>query len=158
MCRCLSVSRSGFYAWRTRKPSARATENAALTEEIKEVFQTSRYKYGSPRVYDELVDRGHEINIKRVARIMCEEGLVGRQKRKFVKTTDSDHGDPIADNLLQREFDVDKPDVAWVGDGVAPIWWTGLVATQQSIHIRLGRRSQGRNGDVCRCSNFRCSW
>ena len=116
MCRCLSVSRSGFYAWLTRKPSALATENAALTEEIKEVFETSRRKYGSPRVYDELVDRGHEINIKRVARIMREEGLVGRQKRKFVKTTDSDHDNPIADNLLQREFEVDKPDVVWVGD------------------------------------------
>lgn len=116
MCRCLSVSRSGFYAWLTRKPSARATENAALTEEIKEVFKTSRCKYGSPRVYDELVDRGHEINIKRVARIMREEGLVGREKRRFVKTTDSDHGNPVADNLLQREFEVDKPDVAWVGD------------------------------------------
>ena len=121
MCRCMSVSPSGLYAWRKAEPSQRAKKNAALTEEIKEVYEESRNTYGSPRVHAELVERGHEVGRNRVARLMAEEGLVARRKPKFRKTTDSDHDDPIAPNVLDRNFEVEAPDQAWVAD-ITYIW------------------------------------
>ncbi len=121
MCRCMNVSPSGYYKSRVIEPSSRAVENAALLEEIKDVHKESRKSYGSPRVHAELVARGFEVNKKRIERLMAEEGLVGRRKPKFVKTTDSDHDDPIAPNLLDREFEVEKPDIAWVAD-ITYVW------------------------------------
>lgn len=121
MCRCMNVSSSGYYKSHANEPSSRAVENAALLEEIKDVHKESRKSYGSPRVHAELVARGFEVNKKRIERLMAEEGLVGRRKPKFVKTTDSDHDDPIAPNLLAREFEVEKPDIAWVAD-ITYVW------------------------------------
>ncbi len=121
MCECLDVSTSGYYAWRKRGPSRRAQENAALSELILQVFEGSRGTYGSPRVHAELVERGHDIDVKRVARLMAEMGLVARKKPKFRKTTDSDHNLPVAANVLDRDFEVDQPDRVWVGD-ITYIW------------------------------------
>lgn len=121
MCRCLDVSRAGYYAWCRRGPSVRAQENAALADAIKDVHKASRGTYGSPRVHAELVELGHEINVKRVARIMAEQGLRGRRKPKFCKTTDSNHDLPVAANVLDRNFEVDEPDRVWVGD-ITYIW------------------------------------
>ena len=116
MCECMNVSRSGYYKFLKSEPSVRSQENNALVDEIKDVHKESRKTYGSPRVHQELVARGFEVNKKRVARLMAKEGIVGRRKPKFRKTTDSNHDDPIAPNLLNREFEVDKPDTAWVAD------------------------------------------
>jgi putative transposase len=121
MCRSLDVRRSGYYAWRRREPSRRARENAALSEAIREIFEDSRRTYGSPRVHAELVGRGHQIDVKRVARLMSEMGLAARRKPKFRKTTDSDHDLPVASNVLDREFEVDEPDRVWVGD-ITYVW------------------------------------
>ena len=121
MCRCMDVSRSGFHAWSTAEPSQRAKANAKLTEEIRVVYEESRKTYGSPRVHAELVENGHEVGRNRVARLMAEEGLVARRKPKFRKTTDSDHDDPIAPNVLARNFETDAPDQAWVAD-ITYIW------------------------------------
>lgn len=121
MCRCLDVSRAGYYAWRGRGPSPRAQENAALADAIKEIHTASRGTYGSPRVHAELVELGHELDVKRVARIMAEQGLRGRRKPKFCKTTDSNHDPPVAANVLDRNFEVDEPDRAWVGD-ITYVW------------------------------------
>lgn len=121
MCKCMSVSPSGFYAWRKSEPSQRAKENAVLTEEIKNVFEDSRKTYGSPRVHAELVEQGFDVGRKRVARLMAEAGLLARRKPKFRKTTDSDHDDPIAPNVLNRKFETDAPDMAWVAD-ITYIW------------------------------------
>ena len=121
MCECMNVSRAGYYKFLKCEPSVRSQENEALVEEIKAVHKESRKSYGSPRVHAELVARGFEVNKKRIARLMAEEGIVGRRKGRFKNTTDSNHDDPIAPNLLNREFEVERPDTAWVAD-VTYVW------------------------------------
>ncbi|MCY1066671.1 IS3 family transposase [Nannocystis sp. RBIL2] len=121
MCESLEVSRSGYYAWKTREPSARAQENAALAQEVAEIHAASRRTYGSPRVRSELRGRGRKVSRKRVARIMREEGIQGRRRPKFTRTTDSNHRLPVADNVLDRNFTASKPDKAWVAD-ITYVW------------------------------------
>ncbi len=123
LCRVLEVSRSGYYAWRARKPSARALEDEQLRPKVVEAFATGRGTYGSPRVRDELVDQGVRIGRKRVARLMRELGLRGVCPRKFRVTTDSDHDHPIAENLLDRNFEASKPNEKWTTD--ITYVWTG---------------------------------
>jgi len=123
LCRVLGVSRSGYYAWRARKPSARALEDERLRPKVVEAFASGRGTYGSPRVRDELVDQGLEIGRKRVARLMREMGLRGVSPRKFRVTTDSDHDHPIAKNLLDRNFEASKPNEKWTTD--ITYVWTG---------------------------------
>jgi putative transposase len=124
-CDVLGVSRSGYYAWKGRPEAERATEDAALVVEIKAAHKTGRGAYGSPRVHRELRAKGRRVGRKRVERLMRREGIAGRKKRRFRKTTDSNHPDPIAPNVLERHFDVELPDIAWVTD-VTYVWtWEG---------------------------------
>ncbi len=116
MCRCSGVSASGFYAWRKRGPSAHAKRDDELRKKIRSIHAESRKTYGSPRVHAELRESGFEVGRKRVARLMAEEGIVGRRKRAFKKTTNSRHESPIATNVLNRNFEVDAPDKTWVAD------------------------------------------
>jgi len=116
MCSVLDVSRSGYYAWRGRSPSARARRDRELTAEIRSIHERSKQRYGSPRIREELVANETEVGRKRVARLMHEEGLSARAKRRFVKTTDSKHDLPIAPNLLKRNFFSSAPNKVWVGD------------------------------------------
>ena len=116
LCRVLEVSRSGYYAWRARKPSARDLEDERLRPKIAEAFKTGRGTYGSPRVRAELVDQGFEIGRKRVARLMRELGLQGVSPRKFRVTTNSDHDHPIAANVLDRDFEASGPNEKWATD------------------------------------------
>ncbi len=121
LCRVLRVSRSGYYAWRVRKPSARDLEDERLRPKVVEAFKTGRGTYGSPRVRDELVDQGFEIGRKRVARLMREMGLQGVSPRKFRVTTNSDHDHPIAENVLDRNFEASGPNEKWATD-ITYIW------------------------------------
>ena len=121
MCRCLEVSPSGYYASRRSEPSKRALENVALTKEIEKVHKESRKTYGSPRVHAELRAKGHKVGRNRIARLMAAKGIVGRRKPRFRKTTDSNHKDPIAPNILNRDFETDAPDKAWVAD-ITYVW------------------------------------
>ena len=116
MCRVLGVSASGFYARRKRPPSARSVSDAALTERIREVHKTSRQTYGSPRVHAELRAQGESVCLNRIARLMRRNDISARNRKRFVRTTDSDHNDPIAPNELNREFQTEEPNRAWVGD------------------------------------------
>jgi putative transposase len=116
MCSCLSVSRSGYYAWRGRGPSARSQEDESLKVKISASHRASRGTYGSPRIRRDLMDDGEPVARKRVDRLMRELEIEGVQKRGFRATTDSRHGLPVAPNLLMREFDVDAPNTAWVTD------------------------------------------
>ncbi len=123
LCRVLEVSRSGYYAWCARKPSARDLGDERLRPKVVEAFKIGRGTYGSPRVRDELVDQGFEIGRKRVARLMRELGLQGDSPRKFRVTTDSDHVHPIAANVLDRDFEASGPNEKWATD--ITYVWTG---------------------------------
>jgi putative transposase len=116
ICRCLAVSRSGYYAWRKRAPSVRAQQDARLRAEIAASHSASRRTYGSPRILRDLREEGHRVSRKRVARLMRELGLEGRRKRRFRATTDSRHRFPVAPNVLMRDFDVEVPNTAWATD------------------------------------------
>ena len=116
ICRCLAVSRSGYYAWRKRLPSVRVQQDARLRVEIAASHTASRRTYGSPRILRDLREGGHHVSRKRVARLMRDLGLEGRRKRRYRATTDSRHRFPVAPNVLMREFDVETPNTAWVTD------------------------------------------
>jgi putative transposase len=121
MCRALGVSTSGYYAWRTREPSEQTKENEQLATKIAEVHEASRGTYGSPRVHAELVAQGFEVGRNRIERIMREQGILGRCKPRFRRTTDSNHKLPVANNVLDRVFTADQPDQRWVAD-ITYIW------------------------------------
>jgi transposase InsO family protein len=103
MCRRLQVSMSGFYAWCRRPESHRAREDRRLAVLAREAHERGRRAYGSPRVHAELQAQGIAISRKRVIRLMQAAGLRGKTRRKWVKTTDSTHGLPVAPNLLARD-------------------------------------------------------
>lgn len=121
LCRVLGVSRSGFYAWEDRGPSAREVEDEKLAVAVTAAHKAGREAYGSPRVYKELKASGIAVGRKRVARLMRRLGLKGRRRRRFKATTDSKHNLPIAENVLDRKFEVDAPNVAWVTD-ITYVW------------------------------------
>lgn len=131
LCKVLEVSRSGYYAWEQRVPSARSLEDAKLRVHIAAIHERSRGLYGTPRVHAELRASGFRVSRKRVARLMSELGLESRRKRRFKATTDSKHTLPVAENVLDRQFDVDAPNVAWVTD-ITYVWtsegWLYLAA------------------------------
>jgi len=116
MCRSLGVSKSGFYAWASRPESERSKENKQLVAEIERVHLTSRQTYGSPRVHVELQEEGFKVGRNRIARLMRNRGIRARGRRRYKKTTDSDHDLRVAPNVLDRNFLVHAPNNAWVGD------------------------------------------
>jgi transposase InsO family protein len=131
LCEVLNVSRSGYYAWKGRPPSARTLADAQLVVEIKAAYKVGRGGYGSPRVQRELRRRNKHVGQKRVERLMRREGIRAVRRRKFRVTTDSKHVHPIAPNVLNREFTVELPNTAWVTD-VTYVWthqgWLYLAA------------------------------
>ena len=116
MCSVLRVSRSGFYAWRGRPESARSRQDRRLKVEIRAYYRASRCKYGSPMICRDLHEAGIRVSPKRVARLMREDGINSRKRRRFVLTTDSAHGEAVAPNVLDRAFQVASLDTVWVGD------------------------------------------
>ncbi|HEY7417512.1 MAG TPA: IS3 family transposase, partial [Ktedonobacteraceae bacterium] len=119
MCHALSVSVSGYYAWCKREPCRRTREDHVLGEQIEQIFSANRGVYGSPRIHVELRDQGRYCSRKRVARLMQERGISARRKRRRVKTTDSYHSNPVAPNLLNRDFTASSPNSKWVTDMTA---------------------------------------
>ena len=116
LCRTLEVGSSGFYAWLNRPESPRKQETRRLLMAIKVIHQKSRRNYGSPRIHAELNENGYACSRHRVSRLMRQHGIVSKHKRKFRVTTNSAHSYPIAENLLQRQFDVSGPGQCWVSD------------------------------------------
>ena len=121
MCRVLRVSTSGFYRWKALPVSKRKARNTALRAKVREAFEASRRTYGSPRVRAELQADGVIVSEKTVAKIMREDCLVARAKKRFRATTDSKHSDPIAPNVVDRNFVTDEKNDTWVTD-VTCIW------------------------------------
>ena len=116
MCETLEVSPSGYYAWRNRPECRRKREDRRLVLEIKAIHMENRGAYGSPRIHAELKARQMRHGKKRVARLMRENGIRAKQKKKFRATTDSNHTYPVAPNLLLRNFEADMPDRKWLAD------------------------------------------
>ncbi|EPX62663.1 Mobile element protein [Cystobacter fuscus DSM 2262] len=116
MCQQLGVSRSGYYAWQGRPESARQVSDRALAKEVTQVHHDSRRTYGSPRVHAELRARGQRVSRKRVVRLMREQGLAARRRRRYVATTDSRHHQPVAPNVLARDFSPAQPNTTWATD------------------------------------------
>ena len=123
MCDVLAVSRSGYYAWRHKPESKRKQANAKLLESIRTAHHDSGESYGSPRVYQALREQGIPCSESRVARLMREDGLRAKMKRRFKATTNSKHNLPVAPNLLQRNFSPAEPNQVWAGD-ITYIWTT----------------------------------
>jgi putative transposase len=139
MCQVLNVSESGYYAWRKREPSQRKREDEHVGKLIEDAYQKNRRVYGSPRVHAELKEQGVHCGRKRVARLMRERGMSAKTKRRKVKTTDSQHDNPVAPNLLKRDFTADAPNTKWVADitgiGTAEGWL--YLAAIVDIYSRL---------------------
>lgn len=112
---------SGFYAWLRQAPSRRSQENTGLGERIVRIYQANRRVYGSPRIQAGLRAEGQHCGRKRVARLMCEHGLNAKPRKHRTRTTDGQHEQPVAPNLLNREFSATAPNTKWVAD-ITAIW------------------------------------
>jgi len=116
MCRVLKVSRGGYYAWKLRPESPRLSQDRRMAVTIAAIQQMVKRVYGAPRVHRELKARGEKVGRKRVARLMKQNGLQSRCRRKFRVTTQSNHSHAVAPDLLQRNFTPVAPNQAWVAD------------------------------------------
>lgn len=121
MCQVLKVSRSGYYAWLKYPTSQRKKKDIELKQKIKQIYQKSRQRYGSPRIYQQLLREGYSIGKKRVERLMQELDIQAVAKKKYKSTTDSAHSKPVAENHLNRDFTPKKPNKYWVAD-ITYIW------------------------------------
>ena len=132
LCGALGVSVSGYYAWRSRRPSQHQQTDAVLLKAIQAVYQAGRGLYGSPRIHAALRQQGVRCSRKRVARLMRQQGIHSRRRpKRRVRTTDSRHNRPVAPNLLKRDFSAEAPNEKWVGD-IVGLWtdegWLYLAA------------------------------
>jgi putative transposase len=121
MCQALEVSRSGYYDWLTRSPSAHAHQDQMLSERIRVHFEANRRVYGTRRLKACLADEGEYVSRRRIGRLMAQQDLQVKTRRKFKVTTDSHHGQAVAPHVLERQFDVNEPDTVYVGD-MTYIW------------------------------------
>jgi putative transposase len=123
MCELLDVSTTAYYDWCKRPKSVREKENDTLTELVKDVFKCQRNGCGTRSIKKALSRQDHRVSRRRIGRLMKKSGLFCKTKRKFKATTNSKHNYPVAPNLLNRQFTVDKPNQVWVGD-ITYIWTT----------------------------------
>jgi putative transposase len=117
----MEVSISGYYAWINRPESALQQENKQIVEQIKLIHKQSRETYGSPRIYHHLQEKGISCSENRVARLMKKHKIAVKRKRRFMVTTDSKHNLPVAENILNQDFQTTKPNEKWVTD-ITYVW------------------------------------
>jgi len=117
LCETLEVSPAGYYGWRQRPASEQQQRRDALVVEIRAIHAEFKARYGSPRIQKELVARGQDCCVNTVAKLMRDNDIQAKTARKFrVTTTDSNHDLPVADNLLDRQFNPSEANEAWVAD------------------------------------------
>lgn len=121
MCRLLSVSVSGYYGWRDRKPSRREEENRQSAIKIKYIFDDEKARAGALRITKRLNNEGTPVGRHRIAKIMRSNGWRARAAKKFKATTNSNHSLPVAPNLLQQNFLAHQPNKKWVSD-ITYVW------------------------------------
>ena len=132
LCEVMRVSRSGYYAWRTRKGTVRDGENRKLVPLVRELHRQSDRTYGTRRIAEDLREQGISCGRYRARTLMGLAGVSAKQAKKFRATTDSAHDLPVAPNLLCREFSPEAPDRVWVSD-ITYVWtregWLYLAVT-----------------------------
>jgi putative transposase len=116
MCRVLGVTPGGYYGWRRRPPSATTRRREALVKTLKVIHGEVKARYGSPRLHAELVARGQPCCVHTVAKLMRQNGIAARTKRKFRCTTDSNHDRPVAENVVDRQFSPAAANRVWAAD------------------------------------------
>ena len=116
MCQVLKVSRSVYYDWLKYPISQRKIKDMELKQEIRRIYDKSRKRYDSPRIYQQLLREDYHIGKKRVERLMQELDIQAVAKKKYRATTDSNHTRPVAFNHLNRNFTPERPNKAWVAD------------------------------------------
>ena len=116
LCETLRVSRSGYFAWRGRPESKRARDNRGLVKQIQTSHRLSDQTYGSPRVWEDLLAQGVQVGRHRVARLMRQQQLRSKRRRRYRVTTNADHRWPVAANLLLRDFRACAPNRKWSAD------------------------------------------
>jgi putative transposase len=121
LCEVLGVSQSGYFAWRGRPACRRQREDMVLLAHLHSAFALSNGTYGSPRMTRELQDDGLKVGRRRTARLMRENGLRARQKRRFKCTTDSHHAWPVAPNIIDQDFAAERPNEKWGAD-ISYVW------------------------------------
>lgn len=121
LCKVLGVSSSGYFAWKDRPACRRQRDDMVLLAHARSAFALSNGTYGSPRMVHELRENGLAVGRRRVARLMRENGLRARQKRRFMRTTDSLHAFPVAPNLLDQDFTATGPNQKWGAD-ISYVW------------------------------------
>ena len=121
LCKVLGVSQSGYFAWKDRPASHRQREDMVMLAHVRSAYALSHETYGSPRMTRELRDSGFAIGRRRTARLMRENGLYARQKRRFKRTTDSQHAFPVAPNIIDQDFAATAPDQKW-GVDISYVW------------------------------------
>ena len=121
LCKVLGVSQSGYFAWRNRPACRRQHEDLVLLAHVRSAFKLSSETYGSPRMTRELRDEGLNVGRRRTARLMRQNGLRARQKRRFTRTTDSLHAFPVAPNLIDQDFSAERPNEKWGAD-ISYVW------------------------------------
>ena len=121
LCGVLGVSQSGYFAWKDRPRSRRQRDDMVLLTHVRSAFALSNGTYGSPRMTRELQDNGFAVGRRRTARLMRENDLKARQKRRFKRTTDSDHAWPIAPNIIDQDFTATGPNEKW-GVDISYVW------------------------------------
>lgn len=140
MCRVLDVSRSGYYSWAKHNTSDRQRENERLLQYIQQAYTRGRGTYGSPRVTAELRDNGIQCGRNRIARLMKENGIKAKTKRRFTATTKSRHDLLVAENLLKRRFSTEVANKVWLSD-ITFIWtkegWMYLAAILDAYNRQI---------------------
>jgi putative transposase len=150
LCSALGVSPSGYYAWRSRGPSARSIADVALAAEIRRSHTRSRGTYGVPRVHADLADAGFHVSRKRVARLMARDHLAGVHRRRFVRTTIRDEAAAPFPDLVNRDFSAPGSDRLWVADitslptrsgscylaAITDAWSRRVVGWSMATHMR----------------------
>src|SRR5580658_3599104 len=116
LCETLEVSTAGYYAWRQRPTSPQEQRRTALVVEIRAIHAEAKARYGSPRIHAELAARGQDCCVNTVAKLMHDHDLRAKTARKFRCTTDSNHQLPVAENVLDRQFNPSEANEVWVAD------------------------------------------
>jgi putative transposase len=127
MCRVLDLSRSGYYAWRGRAPSARIRNDEVMTKRIEAIHEGSRGTYGAPRIRAELLEEGERVGMRRVTRLMRNAGIRGVSRRRYTTTTSRSETQCGAADLVNRDFTADAPDELWVADITYIRTWAGFL-------------------------------